>query len=40
MGGSKELMLILSFRIRSATSKRKAANVIGTMELIGEKVKM
>jgi ribose-phosphate pyrophosphokinase len=39
MGGSKEPMRILSFRIRCsylATNKRKAANVIGTMELIGE----
>jgi hypothetical protein len=40
MGGSKEPMLTLSFRIRSATNKRKAANIIGTMELIGEKAKM
>jgi ribose-phosphate pyrophosphokinase len=37
MGGSKERTPILNFRIRCICYKqRKAANVIGTMELIGD----
>jgi ribose-phosphate pyrophosphokinase len=38
MGGSKEPMRILNFRIRCSDllQQRKEANIIDTMELIGE----